>query len=366
MRLPVMAQRIHRAFLKGEFAGRMPLSELGVRLWRWNPAAPEGMPFVVALVAWILSVGFTVVLIFKGHVVLGVLALPFVLLGAVAIPVSTFAWNVFGVPDLHRAIADNAGDLVDDMEDRVPVHCPQCGGHAAVVLLGGRDTAPCPWCDAPLDLPHDSHDWIDEARRALEKRHGGILDSLGASVWAWTGPGALSRDVQLPDGYEFQGFVMSGNARGFPVRDFGETSSFPMQRVDHIELMAPTGLAGEALWTRPHLEDKVRRVARVFRVRLPQSVNGRVDSRGWFHETTARLRVRPLPELDRVLGRLKRNGALLIDPGGVTVWRFQGGIEIPGDKDVAAFHDDLAALVLALRASVSVVTRSGEGDGPRC
>jgi len=347
MLMPELVRRIHKSFLEGEFEGDVPLSALGVRLWKWRPVLPEATPWVIGVGAWLASVAFAgLLLLALGP--LGGLALLLAVFGAVAFPVMNLAWKAIGVGELYRSFTETAARFADEMDERVTVHCPQCGGHAAVGLAGMREATPCPWCDAPLELPKEQHGWIQTAARALEKRYAGSLDAFVASLSGRRGPGALARGLKLPAGYVYEGFVVFGKMRGFEVREYAEDNTFTAAQI--TELVAPTGLPGEALWIGPGRAADVRRAASTFRVRLPSSVDSRPDSNGWLHDTDPRFRVPTPPQLMKVLKRIGAKGALLVDPGGVTVWRFKGGVEVPGETNMAEFHGELAALVTALGA----------------
>jgi len=351
MLMPELVGRVHEEYLNRQFKGPVLLSDFGAWLWNRNTKLPELMPFLVGIVAWVVSVGGAVLLFFRGHVELGYFVLIVAVPGGVALPVVALVWSAMGTSDLYRGFGDAAADLADEMEERVSVQCPQCGGHTDLVLVGGREQAPCPWCDAPLELPKEQPGWVQAAARDLEKKYAGSFDAHVASIYGRRAPGALASGRRLPSkGYEYEGSVVFGSARGFPVREYAEDAwSYTPARV--TELVASTRLPGEALWTRPERAADVCRAASQLRVRLPQLVNGRVDSRGWLHETSPRFRFPYSPELTQVLERLGPHGALLIDPGGITAFRFKGGVQVTPDSRMAAFHDELAALVLALGAS---------------
>lgn len=242
-------------------------------------------------------------------------------------------------------IRQQARALVLEIDATLPVTCSQCGGHAALVVLGPDEAFPCPWCGTPLLPASDASAALRSAAQALMSRHEQVSEALTRQALAGRAADPRSTRKPPPPGFELTagGVVARGTTAGVPLRAFNDLvgSTF----VWRVEVPRDTGLAGEVWFVRPAAESAFRELAGEWGYELPSRrapesqgfrVYGEAHELGAAGEAVAEF-----------LGGLGPADALLLDPAGLSLWR-RGSLLGEAWPLLAEQHARLATLTGAL------------------
>lgn len=233
-----------------------------------------------------------------------------------------------------------ARELVLGMETTAPVVCPGCGGHAAVVMLGPTEHAPCPWCASTL-LPSGDDGATRAVAVALLAQHAAAAQRLATR----SKPSAVRRKPPPVAGFEVTGgTVVRGTTFDVPVRAFNELVGDIF--VQRVEVAVDTGLLGEVLLVRPAVESTMRNLTREWGYALPE-LAAPSPRTGWL-AFAAEAALPTLPALASTLDKLGPSDAVLLDPAGLSLWRQVRGLDHAWTL-VKEHHETMAALALAIR-----------------
>lgn len=199
--------------------------------------------------------------------------------------------------------------------------CAECGGRFETVTYSSQGRVPCPWCDAavPPSEPDGADPSIAVARETAIRHK----EELGAKAYRHLlrklGRRPL-RELRVPlPGFSSRAGLIAGEPEGVPMWSALEyVDSEPTLR---LEIDAPTRFA--SVWfVRPAVESDLRSAADLWGMSLPSR---RAERRhpGWAVYSAGET----LPEgaaVEAVLDALGPRDALLLDVGGVSIWRRSG------------------------------------------
>lgn len=277
------------------------------------------------------------------------------LLGLVVIGLATIAVTI-AFP-LGLLLAFRAGKKADVVATRAaraagaltdiaaPVRCPQCGGHARVVVIGAA-SANCPWCNARLVAA--SVDAATAAANAILVGQQQRVDE--ALVHARLHAGAPTRNrfqLQLP-GFEFRGGVYDGFVHGLPAWIAFDATEAGVHR--QVDIERDTRLEGAVWFVRREVQAMHGQHAAELGLPIPAPASvPELDS--WFaihaEPGVSAADVARLPSVRALLQRLSACGSVHVDPAGATVWNL-GGPMLGGQQEVLAESDGVARAVMEL------------------
>ncbi|MEM1248546.1 MAG: hypothetical protein AAGK22_19370 [Acidobacteriota bacterium] len=199
--------------------------------------------------------------------------------------------------------------------------CASCGGRFETVTYSEEGRVPCPWCDVDVaPSERDGSDPTVAVARETAIRH---KEELGPKAYRHLlrklGRRPL-RELRVPlPGFSSRAGLIAGEPEGVPMWSALEyVDSEPTLR---LEIDAPTRFS--SVWyVRPAVESDLRSAADLWGISLPRE-RAEAQRSGW----AAYARDEVLPEgaaLEAVLDALGPRDALLLDVGGVSVWRRSG------------------------------------------
>ncbi len=272
---------------------------------------------------------------------------------------------------LLRVLAGRADRMarrcVRDWAATSSLSCPTCQGRFETVVYAQAQAVPCPWCDAEVESAdgRESDPTVTVARETAMRHKSELGPKAYRHLMRKLGRRPL-RTLRVPlEGFRSRAGLISGEPEGVSLWSSLEyVDSEPTLRV---EVDAPTGHTG--LWfVRPEVESDLRAAGELWGVSLPE-ISARAafrDLPGWM--IYAEPGEVPLDAnlLEGLLAVLGPRDALLVDAGGLSVWRRSGNF-------VALFRpwvllrdssQELLAVAHALRQQPGQLEPAGAGPRP--